>query len=258
MKHDLQTFDPLARAASIEKVVCQNSLRKYSDISLTGPFGGVSTAFVVGCCLRCIYCWVDGSLDEPEKFGRFYSPEQTFEELIKHANKKGVKRLRISGGEPSLCRTHLVDLLGLGEGMDSIFTLETNGILFGADEGYVRQLAKFKTTHIRISLKAGTPEGFRRITGAHGDFFELPFVAVEYFIKHKLSFHVSVMSDPRLMSSDERSAVIKKLGEIGYKGFLEEETCEPFPHSILRLKAAGVSIFTEEEALAYKFYNPRI
>jgi len=35
--------------------------------------------------------------------------------------------------------------------------------------------------------------------------------------------------------------MLKRPKEMGHKGFLEEETCDPYPHTISRLKEAGRS-----------------
>ena len=239
-------FDPVTLASSLRNAVCKDSLMKYTAFYRSGIRGGVSTGYSAGCCLRCIFCCVDQSRDDPEKFGRFYSPEEVFEELIKNANIKGVKRLRISGGEPTICREHLLRVIDLIQNKDAIMTLETNGILFGADEGYVENLSIYKQLHIRLSLKAGTPESFERITGSKAEFFELPFHAITYLIKHKLSFHVASMTDPRIMPADEKASLLKRLQNAGYKDFLEEETCEAYPDTTRRLKEDGLNIFAEE------------
>ena len=245
MKQALNPFDPINLASSISNTVCKDSLMKYKEFYRSGPHGGVSTGYVSGCCLRCIFCWVDDSRDEPEKFGTLYSPEEAFKELIRNANIKGVKRLRLSGGEPTVCRSHIFSLLELIQDEDCILILETNGILFGNDEGYVEKLTKYKQFHVRVSLKAGTPEEFQRITGAKADFYKLPFNAIEHLIKYKISFHVAAMTDPKIISADERSAVLNTLKKIGYDNFLEEETCSPYPHTVRRLKEAGLPIYTE-------------
>jgi len=246
VKPGFKPFDPIALASQTGDIVCKNSMRRYTDFYYTGVYGGISTGYTVGCCLRCIFCWVDLSRDFPDNFGRFYSPENAFEQLLKNAKKKKVKKMRISGGEPTLCRDHLLGMLDLIKGMDYIFILETNGILLGADEEYVEKLTNYKNIHVRVSLKACTPEGFERRTGAIGDFYEIPYHAIRYLMKRKISFHVAAMSDSRLMSSKERSAMLGKLMKIGYKDFLEEEICDPYPHTIYRLKEADVSIFTKE------------
>ncbi|MEW6676263.1 MAG: radical SAM protein [Nitrospirota bacterium] len=240
-------FDPLTLALWTEDIVCKDSMRRYTDFYCTGVYGGISTGYTVGCCLRCIFCWVDFSRDFPEKFGRFYSPESAFEQLLRNAKGEKVKRMRISGGEPTLCQDHLLRLLDLIEGTDYLFILETNGILFGVDEGYVEKLVEYKNIHVRVSLKAGTPEGFEKRTGAKGEFYELPYNAIRHLMREKVSFHVAAMSDPRLMPSEERAAMLKRLNEIGFKDFIEEETCEPYPHTIYRLREAGVGIFNNED-----------
>ena len=165
---------------------------------------------------------------------------------MKNANIKGVKRLRLSGGEPTICREHLFSVIDLIQDKDAIMTLETNGLLLGADEGYVQHLSRYNQFHIRVSVKAGSPESFERITGANAEFFELPFLAITYMIKHKLSFHVASMTDPRIMSAAEKESLFKRLHDAGYKDFLEEETCEAYPETTQRLKEAGLNIFSEE------------
>lgn len=59
----------------------------------------------------------------------------------------------------------------------------------------------------------------------------------------KVSFHVAAMSDPRLMPSSERGAMLRRLKESGYKGCLEEEVCDPYRTSIARLREAGFELF---------------
>lgn len=44
----------------------------------------------------------------------------------------------------------------------------------------------------------------------------------------------------------ERKEMLKKLKEIGYEDFLEEEICDPYPHTMYRLKEAGVTIFNKD------------
>lgn len=246
MDTNIQAFDPVSLAASLEKTVCENATMKYTAFYASGPRSGVSTGYSAGCCLRCIFCSADNSRDEPEKFGRFYSPEQVLEELLTHANIKGVKRLRLSGGEPTLCRVHLSRILELIQGTDTIMTLETNGILLGADEGYVKDLSRYQQFHVRVSLKAGTPVSFQNITGAKAGFFELPFKALQFMMKYKLSFHAAAMTDSRIMPPEEKEHLLKLLQESGYKEFLEEETCKPYPETILRLQNAGIKVFSEQ------------
>lgn len=240
-----EPYDPVELAKETEKIVCKGDARKYTDFYATGVYGGIATGYTVGCCLRCFYCWVDWSRDFPEKLGDFYTAKQTYENLKKAAYKFGVKKLRISGAEPTLGREHLIALLKLVEESEfGLFILETNGILFGADETYVRELSNFTKPHIRLSLKAGTPEGFEKRTGAKKESFELPYLGIEYLKKAGMSFHVAAMTDRRVMSGEERKSLLKKLSEIDIDlaTHLEEERIDPYETTLERLKKAGVQL----------------
>ncbi|MFQ6083783.1 MAG: radical SAM protein [Candidatus Aminicenantia bacterium] len=234
----LKPFDPIELANRTEKIVMKENSRKYTDFYCTGVYGGISTGYTVGCCLRCIFCWVNWSRDFPFTIGNFFSPQQVFNKLFENARKKRVRKMRISGGEPTLCQNHLLSVLDLIDETNFLFILETNGILFGEDKNYVNKLKKYKNIHVRVSLKAGTPEGFEQRTGAIGIFYELPYKAIENLKQAGISFHVAAMSDSRLMSGLERKAMLEKLSFIGYNDYLEEEICDPYPASVIRLEKA--------------------
>jgi len=232
-------FDPLELARTTEEIVSRGDARKYTAFYCTGVYGGISTGYTVGCCLRCIFCWVDFSRDFPEEPGEFYTAEQVVTRLIENAHRKRVARLRISGGEPTLCKRHLLAVLHLVEPTGYGFILETNSIPIAADEGYAADLARYTCAHIRVSLKAGTPEGFEDRTGARGEFWELPFVAIERLVAAKADFHVAAMTDPRLMPQAERAAMMARLRRAGYTRWVEEERCDAYPSTVKRLRAAG-------------------
>lgn len=237
-----QPFDPLKLYKETEKIVCKNNSRKYTSFYCVGVYGGISTGYVVGCTLRCIFCWVDWSRDFPEKSGEFFSSEQVFEKLVRNAKKRNVSKLRISGGEPTLGKRHLLSLLNLVSATDFLFILETNGLILGEDKDFVKNLSKYKNIHVRVSLKAGTEEGFQARTGAMGKFYELPYKAITSLRETRVPFHVACMSDPRLMPKAERKAMIRKLAEVGYKDYLEEEVCDPYRTTVVRLEKAGFDI----------------
>lgn len=245
LSQDFEPYDPVELARKTEKIVCKNDTRKYTDFYATGVYGGIATGYTVGCCLRCFYCWVDWSRDFPEKFGDFFTAKQTFENLKNTAYKFGVKKLRISGAEPTLGRQHLISLLEMVEESEfGIFILESNGILFGADESYVKDLSRFKKPHIRISLKAGTPEGFQRRTGAKKESFRLPYRAIKYLKKLDMSFHVAAMTDDKIMDINERKILLEKLAEIDVDlaAHLEEERIDPYETTLERLRYANVEL----------------
>lgn len=243
VREEFTPFDPLELAHKTEELVGRKDARKYTRFYSTGVYGGISTGYTVGCCLRCIFCWVDSSRDFPERYGELYTPQQVFQKLIRNARRKGVSRLRISGGEPTLCKEHLLAVLDRIESKGYEFILETNGILVGADEGYATDLARHACAHIRVSLKAGTAEGFQARTGAREEFWELPFVAVERLLAAGADFHAAAMTDPRLMLQAERGALLARLDQTGYTGWVEEEQCDAYRSTTRRLRAAGWDLF---------------
>jgi uncharacterized Fe-S cluster-containing radical SAM superfamily protein len=123
------------------------------------------------------------------------------------------------------------------------FILETNGIPLAADEGYAAELAHYPCTHIRVSLKAGTAEGFEARTGAKGEFWELPFLAIERLLAAGADFHVAAMTDPRMVSRAERAAILTRLRQTGYNGMIEEECCDAYHSTVRRLRSAGWNLF---------------
>jgi len=239
---NFKQFDPVELARETEKIVCRGNMRKYTAFYATGVYRGIATGYTVGCCLRCVYCWVDLSRDFPEEYGIFYSPKEVVSNLEKTARKYGTYKCRISGGEPTLCREHLFNVLEIIEKNErfNLFILETNGILFGADKGYVKELLPFRKAYIRVSLKAGNAEGFQRRTGAVGKCYELPFKAVRNLHETGISFHVAAMTDPRVMQEKERREIIRRLRGIDEEiaKNLEEEVIDPYNTTLFRLKQA--------------------
>lgn len=243
-------FDPLALARWTEEIVCRGDRRKYTKFYCPGVYGGIATGYTCGCCLRCIFCWVDWSRDFPEKYGFFASPAEAFHQLSRVARKAGVNQLRISGAEPTIGKSHLLTLLEKVESSRfRLFILETNGILIGADADYARQIARFKKVHTRVSLKAGTPQAFTRKTGALPESFELPFRGIENLLKAGASFHVAAMTaDPRFVNKQERQSLIDRLASIhpALVSNLEEEVVSPYHATVERLRHAGVKLVPNE------------
>jgi len=240
---DLPAFDPLELARATEAIVCRGNQRKYTDFYCTGVYGGISTGYAVGCCLRCVFCWVDATRDFPERALRFYPAEEVAQRLRENARRRYLRRLRISGGEPTLGREHLLGVLDAVADSRCLFILETNGVLLGESADYVQALKAYPNVHVRVSLKAGTAEGFQQRTGARGEFFELPFTAIRRLQTARVSFHVAAMTDPRLMSVEERRALVAELHATGYRDYLEEEVCDPYNTSVRRLRAAGWTFY---------------
>ncbi len=225
-------------------------------------YRGIATGYAVGCCLRCIYCWGNWSRDFPEKFGEFYSSKRIAQELVKAAERgitspgwerfRGLKvnKLRLSGCEPTLGKKHLLSaLVEVMESRYPLFILETNGIIFGSDRDYVKQLAKFANKlYVRVSIKAATPEGFTQRTGALGDYYELPFNALKYLLDEGIYARAAAMTDSKVMPKEEREILTRKLNEIDPKigKDLEEEQIDIYETTINRMKAYYDAEFAKE------------
>ena len=137
-----------------------------SDVSgMIDPFGRGITYLRVSvtdrCDLRCVYCMAEEMTFLPRK------DVLSLEELDRLSSafiRQGVRKLRITGGEP-LVRRDVMKLfrsLGnrLGNGLDEL-TLTTNGTQLAK---YARDLAAAGVKRINVSLDTLDPARFTRIT----------------------------------------------------------------------------------------------
>jgi GTP 3',8-cyclase len=113
------------------------------------------------CDLRCRYCMAEEM--------RFLSPARlmTIDEIEEIADAfimRGVRRIRLTGGEPLVRRgaTDLARRIGqrLGHGLDEL-TLTTNGTRLSAE---AQALAEAGVKRINVSLDSRDPDRFRHIT----------------------------------------------------------------------------------------------
>ena len=113
------------------------------------------------CNLRCMYCM-------PEE-GVAFKPHEnilTYEEILHLVDisvQCGIRKIRITGGEPLVRKGFIPFLKKLGEnkGLNEI-TLTTNGVLL---KEYAAKLKECGICRINISLDSLKPERFSRITG---------------------------------------------------------------------------------------------
>lgn len=238
----MEKFDAIERAKEIEKIVLNGNNRKYYRLGRGGRwYGGIATADCCGCNLKCIFCWSGKPRDFPEKIGKFYSPEEVVEELIKCAKKNNYKLLRISGNEPLIGKNHILKILKILEKENYLFILETNGTLFEPD--FLKELRSFKKLHIRVSLKGTNGEEFSRLTGAKEENFEDVIKNLKIICNLKLSFNVAAM-----LSFSKKENIIKlmeRLEKISYKILksFEEEYVILYPVVKERLKKESLKPF---------------
>jgi len=185
-------YDPIEVTKIMETIVVDNNLKKYYRFRPTGFYGGIATADTVGCNLRCKFCWSSESVWNAKGTGEFYSPEEVARRLESIAEAKGYHQLRISGGEPTIGKHHLIEVLDTIS-TKYLFILETNGIVLGYDEQYVKDLSRFTHLHVRVCLKGADPEEFSFLTGAERG-FEYQMKALQYLQENHMNFNIAIVS----------------------------------------------------------------
>jgi GTP 3',8-cyclase len=117
------------------------------------------------CDLRCRYCMAEKMTFLPRK------DVLTLEEMVELADifiARGVRRIRLTGGEPLVRKgiEFLIDQLGrrIGDGLDEL-TMTTNGTQLAR---HARVLFEGGIRRINVSLDSRGPDRFRHIT-RHGD-----------------------------------------------------------------------------------------
>jgi uncharacterized Fe-S cluster-containing radical SAM superfamily protein len=239
------TYDAVERHKAIEKLVARQSSegqeRKYYNFRPARWYGGIVTADCVGCGLLCRFCWVrDPVMLNPAEIGRFYTPRQVTDNLISIAKKRGFKQLRLSGGEPTIGKAHLLQLLDLLRGKGFSFILETNGLPIAYDESYSTDLSDYDFVHARVSLKGCNEEEFSSVTGAKPDGFTLQLRSLERLAEAGVNCHPSVM----VSFSTEKSlqTLVQRLKTISSElaETLEIEELILYPHVVKRLRTCGL------------------
>jgi uncharacterized Fe-S cluster-containing radical SAM superfamily protein len=228
---DALGYDPVERHRKIENLVVRKRIggdsRKYYRFRHDRWYGGIITADCAGCGLTCTFCWVRSeAVLEGRAEGEFLTPDQVARKILDLAREKKISQVRISGGEPTIGREHLLRLLHALQNKHIRFILETNGILIGADDTYAQDLALFPFLHARVSLKGCDEEEFARLTGADPKGFQLQLAALVNLLRAGVSAHPAVMLsfsgreamdrlyhtiwkiDPRMHSEVEREEVI--------------------------------------------------
>ena len=111
------------------------------------------------CNLRCVYCMPEEGVQLLQHKDILSFDEIT--ELTQVAVRKGIDKVRITGGEP-LVRKGIVDLIKMISEIDGIkdIGMTTNGILL---DKYADDLAKAGLHRVNISLDTMDPERYRKI-----------------------------------------------------------------------------------------------
>ncbi|MFW6120450.1 MAG: radical SAM protein [Petrotogales bacterium] len=233
-------YDPIELAKKTEKLVTDGNRKKYYRFRATGFYGGIATADTVGCNLRCKFCWSGNSVWNAKNTGKFYSPEHVADKLHETASRKGYNQIRISGGEPTIGRKHLLAVLE-NISTEFLFILETNGILLGIDHTYIQELSAFKNLHVRVCLKGSNPEEFTWLTGAKGG-FEYQLKTLENLRDENLSFNIALVSIRGNKQDLLNRLKRMNLGRI----MMEEEEIKLYPLVRKRLDREGILHYFEQ------------
>jgi uncharacterized Fe-S cluster-containing radical SAM superfamily protein len=239
-------YDALARHRAIESLVTQDGssgqLRKYYRFRADRWYGGIATGDVVGCGLFCKFCWVSETiLERPSVSGQFLSAKDAAHKLLRVATSRRLAQVRLSGGEPTIGRPHLLKVLSeIEERRQFRFILETNGILLGADRSYCSELAAFRCLHVRVSLKGSCESEFEKLTGANGEGFKWQLEALSNLQGAGVSCHPAAMSSFSIQESMRQMRA--RLSQIDRKlsDDLELEELIRYPRVERRLQKFGL------------------
>ena len=232
-------YNPIELSKKTEMIVAKDNMKKYYRFRPTGFYGGIATADTVGCNLRCKFCWSSNSVWNANNIGQFFTSEDVAEKIMDIAYKKGYHQLRISGGEPTIGKQHLIGLLEKIK-TKYLFILETNGILLGYDKKYIERLSSFKNLHIRVCLKGADPEEFSLFTGAENG-FDYQIKALQYLKEKNMNFNIALVS----VNKEKKQNLFQRLIKIGLdKVMIEEEEIKLYPLVKKRLEKEGlINIF---------------
>lgn len=106
------------------------------------------------CNLRCFYCHEEGERNPGEEM-----PAERIVEIARAFHKLGVKKLKITGGEP-LLRKDILDIIQEMPAFDEI-SMTTNGILL---DKYAEELKECGLSRVNVSLDTMDAEKYRFIT----------------------------------------------------------------------------------------------
>ena len=246
-------FDPIKRAQEIEAIVMQDTQRKYHRFRPAPYYGGIATADAVGCCFLCAYCWSYFRIVEPQKHGKFYSPEAVADNLLNIVKRKGFKYVRVTGCEPILgvrSLEHLVKVIDktLKTKKDLTFILETNGLLLGFYPDFIGRLA-IPRLSIRVALKGWDPDSFQKITGAEKDYFAYSIIGIKKMLEIGLDAWPAVMFD--VFGEEGVRALKTQMHKQGLKCRIETEKLEKYPYVMDNIYKRGVVLSKKDRPTSF-------
>ena len=238
----LRGFDPVALGRLIEERVSRGDERKYFRFRYSRHYGGGAVGDVVGCNLRCAFCWTGRPRDDL-RIGEFVSARTAARRLVSIARSRGARVARLSAGEPSLGWSHLLEVMKRVVSSGLFFVLETNGVMIGAEPSRAGELAECcggEGYMVRVSIKACSGMWFKALTAASEKGLELQLRAVEALYSRGVPLRVAIFAafgSPRCWGNLLR--IVAKLTSETVARDVEVEPLVLYPVTRRRLRAIG-------------------
>ena len=137
------------------------------------------------CNLRCTYCMPENGIPLRDK-KEFMSQEELFE-IVNHFVAFGVKKIRLTGGEP-LIKKNFKEILAYLALLDVKLHITTNGILL---DQYWEVLKSAKLESLNISIDSLQKSKFNSIT--RRNYFDRVFNNIEQAIEHDFKVKLNVV-----------------------------------------------------------------
>ncbi len=243
-------YNPVELARIIEPLVAPRTNnvqhRKYYRFRADRWYGGIATGDVVGCNLRCGFCW-SWRYSWKTSRGELLDPDNVATRLIKIARSRRISQVRLSGGEPTIGFDHLLRVIENLTSRGIHFVLETNGILIGASDKYAREIASFHRAgiEVRISIKGTSPNEFYTLTRASPEYWRIQLEALDKLVGYGLEPGEEVYPAIMLSFSSEKglTRIKRLLALIDYKlvEAIDPEYVIMYPHVKELMKKRGLS-----------------
>ena len=220
---------------------------------------------MLGCNLRCAYCWVPDSKKIgieclPEEFP-YQKPKDTYAILKQEAIAYGVKRVRVSGCEPLLNPRHLFPIIrkAVKDGYD--YVLDTNGLLL--TEEFLLSIKPFRDKiYIYMGLKGSTPELFQEISTAEAKYWSRQIEALRLVVKHGFTLGVNVMAN--FTPPETLPSLFDTLYDVSpiLPICVDMKYCTFFVHNTERIKNYGIQRYNANDVssrwnwILIKYYEP--
>lgn len=231
----MQLFNPLLRSSEMERVVMEGNSRMYypggKAFRHMRFYGGICSAYAVGCNLLCKYCYNYSRNEKPT--GVFYYPEEVAVKLVALAEKMRCWNFRITGSEPFLGPASAKHLFAIVRSVQeqhrgAAFVIETNAVYIGACPSVLDDLPQ-GNIKLRIALKGHDEACSQNVTGAE-DAFNLQMAGILAASERRIRCTVATM--PEFVNA----ALISLPVNVSR----EKEPLKIYPGTQARLQAAGL------------------